>query len=208
MKKYIIFPIFVLIISSLLVSCSRDSDFYLQQSIFIEDPLNPGLPIYSEWGYNTFGVFVNRQPFISQRNHLPAQIIVYPDTLNLILTGVRGNARTRTVLTFSFIGYAPRTYSDLIMLNGVTIDLTDRTKSLVTLTETIDFEEITTELMPFNGEFTFQRVQNLFVDNELDKSIISGRFRFQTRYRNEYITFDRGRFDFAMGFDNFFYIPR
>jgi len=58
MKKYIIFPIFVLIISSLLVSCSRDSDFYLQQSIFIEDPLNPGLPIYSEWGYNTFGVFV------------------------------------------------------------------------------------------------------------------------------------------------------
>ena len=208
MKKYIILPIFALLTSSLLVSCSEGGDFYLEQSIFIQDPANPGLPIYSEWGYNTFGVFVNRQPFISNRNHLPAQIIVYPDTMNLIMTGVQGNTTRRTVLTFSFIGYTPRTYSDLIALNGVTIDLTDRTRSIVTLTETIGFQEITTELIPFNGEFTFNRVQNLVVDNELDKSIISGRFRFQTRYRNEYVTFDRGRFDFAIGFDNFFYIPR
>ena len=201
MKKYIIFPIFILLTSSLFVSCS-DGDFYLQQSIFIEDPLNPGLPIYSEWGYNTFGVLVNRQPFTSTHNQMPAQIVVYPDTLNLIFTGVRG--RTTAVLTFSFIGYAPRTYNELIMLDGKTIDLTDRTKSLVTFSS----GGPPTELFPFNGEFTFNRVQNLYVDNELDKAIISGRFRFQTRYRHEYITFDRGRFDFAMGFDNFFFIPR
>jgi hypothetical protein len=205
MKKYIIFSIFILVTSSLFVSCS-ESDFYLQQSIFIEDPQNPGLPIYSEWGYNTFGVLVDRQPFTSTHRQMPAKIIVYPDTLNLILAGERN--RVRTVLTFSFIGYAPREYSDLIMLNGETIDLTDREKSLVTITEGSPPNEITTELMPFNGEFTFTRVQNLFVDNELDKAIISGRFRFQTQYRNEYITFDRGRFDFTIGFDNFFHIAQ
>ena len=203
MKKYIILPIFILLTSSLFVSCSGDGDFYLQQSIFIEDPLNPGLPIYSEWGYNTFGVFVNRQPFTSTHNIMPAQIIVYPDTLNLIFTGVQRGG-TRATLTFSFIGYAPRTYNDLIMLNGKTIDLTDRTKSLVTFSS----GGTTTELAPFNGEFIFNRVQNLYIDNELEQAIISGRFRFQTRFLNEYISFDRGRFDFAMGFDNFFYIPR
>jgi len=204
MKKQTIFSIFIFTIASLFVSCSDYAgDFGLTQSIFIEDPENPGLPIYSEWGYNTFGAFIDRQPFTSTHNQMPAKIVVYPDTLNLIFTGIRNGVRT--VMTFSFIGYAPQTYYDLIILHGETIDLTNRAKSIITLAEGNN-EPV--ELAPFNGQFTFNRVQNLYVDKELSNSIISGRFRFQTRFRNEYITIDRGRFDFTMGFDNFYYIAR
>jgi len=204
MKKHSVFPIFALVISSFFVSCSYyESDFQLLQSVFIQDPESPGLPIYSEWGYNTFGAFIDRQPFTSTHNQMPAKIVVYPDTLNLIFAGTRNGVRT--VMTFSFIGYAPRTYHDLIMLHDVTIDLTDRTKSIITLAEGNN-EPV--ELAPFNGQFTFSRVQRLYVDKELSNSIISGRFRFQAQFRNEYITIDRGRFDFTMGFDNFYYIPK
>ena len=35
----------------IIISCKKDKN--LRDSIFIEDFESPGLPIYSEWGYNT-----------------------------------------------------------------------------------------------------------------------------------------------------------
>lgn len=202
MKKHTI--LLIVILASLLTSCAyNESDYYLDQTVFIEDPENPRLPIYSEWGYNTFGAYIDRQPFISNNYYMPAKIIVYPDTLNLILTGETNGSKA--ILKFSFIGYSPKDYIDLVELDNDTIDLTDKNKCILTYTE---LSKPSVELHPFNGQFIFSRIQNLYVDNQLDKSIISGHFRFQTQYRNEYITVDKGRFDLGMGYDNFYYIER
>ena len=202
MKKHILYSI--VITAFIFASCSSyDSDYYLEQSVFVSDPENPGLPEYSEWGYNTFGTYIDRQAFTSDSYNLPAKIIVYGDTLNLLLTGSGGLFPTST-LKFSFIGFSPKEYTDLIELNNETIDLTDKDKCIITMIKSNE----TIELTPFNGQFVFSRVQNLYVDNKLDKSIISGRFRFQTEYKNDYITIDKGRFDFSIGYDNFYYIRR
>ena len=83
MRKYSILPLFIFILFA--AGCSQD--YGLQNSIFIEDVNNPGLPEYSEWGYNTFGVYLDRKPFVSNSIDLPSKIIVTKDTFNLVMKG-------------------------------------------------------------------------------------------------------------------------
>ena len=45
---------FILVIAT---GCSYDFDYRISNSVFIEDDEKPGLPIYSEKGYNSFGVY-------------------------------------------------------------------------------------------------------------------------------------------------------
>jgi hypothetical protein len=59
MKKILIAFVSVLSLN-LLFSCQKMSDYELSGTFFIEDPYYPGLPIYSEWGYNTFGAYIYR----------------------------------------------------------------------------------------------------------------------------------------------------
>lgn len=194
MNKHIFFLLAIILF--IISSCSKN-DYELNQSVFIEDTENPELPIYSEWGYNTFGVYIDRKPFVSKNYELPSKIIISHDTLNLYFMGEMGYEKVS--LIFSFPGYAVNEYTDLIILNNDTINLTD-SNCKVTFTE----KGITTKLTPKNGYFIFNKVQNLYVDNTLSKAIISGYFRFQTEYYNEYITFDAGRFDLGIGYDNFY----
>ena len=56
--------IFLFLLASFsLSSCEQMEDFSLTTSVFIEDPYYPGLPVYSVWGYNTFGAYIDRTPF-------------------------------------------------------------------------------------------------------------------------------------------------
>ena len=75
--KLVYVAILFLIITA---SCEKLEDFSLSGTIFIEDPYYPGLPIYSEWGYNTFGAYIDRKPFISTSDDLPIKVIVNRDT--------------------------------------------------------------------------------------------------------------------------------
>ena len=75
----------LIILFTLLLACEKAEDYSLSQTIFIEDSYYPGLPIYSEWGYNTFGAYIDRKPFISTDYDLPVKIIVNTDTLHMIL---------------------------------------------------------------------------------------------------------------------------
>jgi len=194
MKKYIFLPIFL----SLLFLCACSSeDVQLEKSIFVEDVNNPGLPIYSEWGYNTFGAYIDRKVLISNDDELPAKIIVNKDTLNLILKGTL-NSEMAT-LKFTLIGYSPADYPDLVSFNNSTIDLTSD-KCIITLKT----YSKTLALDVFDGKLFFKRVQNLYVDKELTESILSGTFNFKTFIDGEPIAVSNGRFDLGIGYGNFY----
>ncbi|NDP22705.1 MAG: hypothetical protein GZ091_16740 [Paludibacter sp.] len=187
-----------LILILLMSSCSSMEDtFQLQKSVFIKDVENPGLPIYSEWGYNTFGAYVDRQVFVSGDSDLPTKIVVNSDTLNLLLKGSL-NGRFASI-KFSFIGYPLGDYPDLKTLNDSIINLKGN-KCIVTLTRDQSSEVLTI----IEGKFHFKRVQDLYVDKQYTKAIISGVFSFKTFFGNEPVAISNGRFDLGIGYENFY----
>jgi hypothetical protein len=172
-------------------------DYFLSQTVFIEDPYYPGLPVYSEWGYNTFGTYIDRKPFVSSDNELPAKIIVNSDTLRLLL---KGTMEGRVVsLKFSIEGFDPASYPDLTELNQDTINLKDSGRQVIL---TIDNNEQV--LTVIEGEIIFSRVQKLYVDEELTRTILSGYFHLKTFLDNEPIAISYGRFDLGIGYENFY----
>lgn len=195
MKKHI--KILILILVAGLYACQSE-DYQLQKSIFIEDETTPGLPIYSEWGYNTFGAYIDRVKFISDEQILPAKIIVNHDTLNIMLNGMYQN--TKTTLKFSIKGYSPQDYPDLVNLNNTKIDLKSQN---TTIYLTQDNNNVST-FKVIEGELYFKRVQLLFVDKEKMQAILSGTFAFKTFKESEPIAISNGRFDFGIGYDNFY----
>src|SRR5687768_15627779 len=109
----------------LLQGCGREPE--LQKSVFIEDPAFPGLPQYSEWGYNTFGAYYNRQVFISNNFDTPAQVIYFDNKSSLIFAGRVGPDMYNNVeikLTINLPNFHPGSYQDLIALDQKVYDLT------------------------------------------------------------------------------------
>ncbi len=177
-------------------SCSTD-DFELTESVFIQDPYYPGLPIYSEWGYNTFGAYIDRKPFVSTNDEIPAKIIVNTDTLHLILKGRMGNESVD--MRFSIKGYPLATNWDLVELDGKTINLKDLGCSV-----TLKMNGVTQVLKIIEGEIKFNRVQRLYIDEEAMRIILSGYFNFKTFLQNEPVAISYGRFDLGIGYENFY----
>ncbi|MGC3977336.1 MAG: hypothetical protein QM751_03325 [Paludibacteraceae bacterium] len=195
MKTYI--KLLIIIVFPTFFAACENSDYQLQKSIFIEDETNPGLPIYSEWGYNTFGAYIDRVKFISDDELLPAKITVKQDTLNIMMSGRYQGVNT--TLKFSIKGYSPKNYSELTALQGVKIDLKSSSTSVFLIQK-----DVSTHLTIIEGELYFKRVQLLFVDKEQTQSILSGVFAFKTFKDSEPIAVANGRFDFGIGYDNFY----
>jgi len=187
----------ILFASLIFPSCEKMDDFSLSGTVFIQDPYYPGLPIYSEWGYNTFGAYIDRKPFTSTNEDIPAKIIVNPDTLNLILRGSMGYEPVD--LKFSLKGYSPATNFDLTGLDSVTINLKSPGNFV-----TLKIGDKTTRLNIIEGELKIVRVQRLFVDEEAMRTIMSGKFNFKTFLNNEPVAISYGRFDLGIGYENFY----
>lgn len=180
-----------------LCSCAKMEEFNLSGTVFIEDPYYPGLPVNSEWGYNTFGAYIDRKPFVSTTEDLPVKIIVNGDTLHFTL---RGRMGTQDVdLKFSIKGYSPATYFDLTDLDNQTINLKESGRAV-----TLKIGGVTTFLNLIEGELTIKRVQRLYVDEEPTRTIISGEFNLKTFLDNEPIAISYGRFDLGIGYENFY----
>lgn len=193
MKNILYFSLILLVLSA----CKKQDEYLLLQSVFIEDPYNPGLPIYSEWGYNTFGAYYDRAPFRSTDDLVPAKVFVNNDTLHFLLQGIYqyGNMS----LKFSFKGYSPQNEYELTMLNNVVVNL----KAPETRV-TMRMGGTTYNLNIIEGELHFKKAQKLFVDNELYKTILCGTFRLKTFVNNEPVSIYNGRFDVGIGYENFF----
>lgn len=196
MKKYILFLIAV----SLLTACQKE-EFDLSSSIFVEDTLNPGLPQYSEWGYNTFGAYLDREPFISSSQEVPIKVVISNDSCHIHFNG-RYQSKPYSI-TFSLPGFLPTEYTQLTELNKKKY-LLKNDNSAVTLTT----ETKTERLEIIDGELDFRNVQNLYVDKELTKVIMSGNFLLKVYLSGSPSTFSNGRFDLGVGYDNFYNLQK
>lgn len=191
---------FLFILTTLLLaSCSKD--MVLRESIFIEDPDYPGLPKYTEWGYNTFGVYLDNGRFVSDDAYMPIKIITQNDTTRFLFRGRQSSHYDYSPMSMTLIipGFNPQVTTDLLILNDSLINLKDQGCRLI-----FDMDGSISEPPILNGNFHFKRAQNLLVDNEQQEVILSGTFEFQLMLNNEPVACSEGRFDFGIGYQNFF----
>lgn len=205
MKKLLLYlPLLSLLIAS---SCSDEAN--LRTSIFIPDDEYPDLPAYTEWGYNTFGAYWEREIFRYIDYKIPAKMINTGGRTSFVLNGYKSsygyyyyydNADMHEMsLSFNFFSFDPRLFTDLIWLNDMTVDLAGPT---VTVEATIDSVEYDLDIL--SGTIVFRRAQNLLVDKELYEVILSGTFEFQALVEGEPVSVSFGRFDIGMTRDNFY----
>jgi hypothetical protein len=184
----------------LLMGC--DQEFELQKSIFKNDPEFPGLPIYSEWGFNTFGAYYDRAPFTSRSRSVPAKFIVTSGMGSFILEGERTEDFHTPVnigLKFMLPNITPEFYEGLVQLHNITFDLTAGDAELLVIQNGVELAASAIE-----GQLMFTRAQFLKVDGKPMEVILSGRFEFQAIVNNQPITVQHGRFDVGIMKDNFY----
>lgn len=185
---------FIIITACITFGCDDDSQ--LQQSVFVEDPSNPGLPKYSELGYNTFGAYYDRQAFTSSEI-VPIKVIVTEGVTSFLLSGQMAMEDMAINLTMADLN--PDEFTDLMTLDEVTLDLTDEDYTIVIIEDGVE-----TEAEILNGTFHFIRTQELVADKQLVGVVLSGVFEFQALVNGDPITVSNGRFDVSVGNDNFF----
>lgn len=121
MKKYIIIAAALIAMTA----CSK-SDF--KETQYISDPDYPGLPIYSEMGYNSFGAYINEQTFtVSYEYNRPFYLVADRDNLTLTLYGWSNYKNLNLVFTLPVdTSYHLEDYHSLIELDRklFTIDTT------------------------------------------------------------------------------------
>lgn len=201
---------YVYILCSVLL-LSACNEYALQDTVMVYDSEHPNLPEYSEWGYNTFGAYYDREIFKSNTSIIPAKFIITNNTMTFLLSGQKGtsnydsyydnryeNSRDMSI-AFTLKGFEPQSFVDLTMLHDTIIDLTDTAHSVKI---TIDSVEYVAQIL--SGELNCKRVQMLYVDTELTEAILSGFFDFKALVNNIPITIANGRFDVGVSTHNFY----
>lgn len=189
----------VILTIAILAGCSKDKDidYRISNSIFIEDAENPGLPIYSEKGYNSFGIYWDLLPLNTELPHNPSKFIVIKDTSILNLTGSVGTISY--TLSISIPDYQPKNYEALVTLNNNDYDLS-KEDCIISLQSGGDIRK----LEIFEGNFTIKKAQNLYVDKVLNGVVLSGILSFKALLDKQPVTFSNGRFDMRFGNENFY----
>ena len=185
-------------------SCKKDVDF--SKSVMIYDNELTDLPAYSEWGYNTFGVYYDREVLISNNKEVPLKVIVTNNQTSFIFTGQKGNnsyyynyAYHPMTLVLTLTDYVPTVYSDLSVLHDSTINLNSKNCKVEL---SIDTNKIPVKVI--DGQFYFKRVQKVMVDKKPQELILSGYFDFKAIVNGNPITFSNGRFDLGLADANFY----
>ena len=196
----------ILIVIAVITLWSCGSDGELRKSVFIRDPDFPELPQYSEWGYNTFGAYYGRQPFVSNDEEVPLNVIVHDDVTSFDFKGQLGGysyysySDKQFLLRLTFSDFHPEIYEDLISLDKTTFDLTDPQFSV----SVTDFSGIESPVEILEGQFMVKRAQMLLVDKEKQQVILSGVFSFKAIIGGEAVSVSDGRFDVGVSAISFF----
>jgi hypothetical protein len=183
------------------MACNKDAE--LENSIFISDSENTDLPMYSEWGYNTFGAYFDRVAFVSNNNEIPMKVLAHSNNTQFIFNGQQGNRnyydnRDKKVI-FKINNLMPLNYVDLLVLNDTIFDLANPNCQTI-IVEGTD----TIRPMILSGRFYIKKAQRLLVDEVQKEVILSGYFDFKYLYQNEPTAVTDGRFDIGVGENNFF----
>lgn len=198
-KQLYLFATLLVILSG----CSKENE--LKKSVMIYDPEFTDLPVYSEWGYNTFGAYYDREVFISDDITVPAKVVVSDGAMSFVLNGHKGayyyyDESNRMNLTLRLPGFTPDSYSDMIILNDTVFDLSNPDCQVVV-------ESAGNPINTFSiisGAFQFKRAQNLLVDKQQVEVILSGYFELKALINGQPVTISDGRFDVGIGPDNFY----
>src|SRR5258706_9086812 len=116
-NRRLIFAMLVILVAG----CAKENE--LKKSVLIYDSEYTDLPAYTEWGYNTFGAYYDRQIFISNNETVPAKVIVSKGRMSFVLGGQNGITKyysdpfKKMTMTFELAGFTPGTYTNLIVLN-------------------------------------------------------------------------------------------
>ncbi len=188
--------LYLMIVLLFLASCAKDYD--LQKTVFFPDPEFPDLPKYTEWGYNTFGAYYDRQVFVSTSDIQPLKVIVKDGITSFRFSGRLNNYQEMSLI-FTMDNFLPITYEDLIELDQKTINLKDPNYGVI-----LKIDGITLDIYLLGGTLEFRKAQNLIVDKKAEEVILSGTFEFQVVVDDEPFTISRGRFDQGVSYDNFF----
>ncbi len=196
MKTKILF--FALII--ILASCAKEND--LKKSVMIYDDELTDLPAYTEWGYNTFGAYYDREIFISNDTDIPLKVICQNGETVFNFNG-QNNANSWEAsdmkMNIRMLNYSPEIFTDLLIFNDSIINFKDSTIQVEI------FRNNQTYTCPvISGGMHIKRAQKLYVDDELIEVILSGYFDFQILINGEPISISEGRFDFGINNSNFF----
>lgn len=187
---------------SLSTSCTKDND--LRESTYISDPEDNKLPSYSEWGYNTFGAYYDRDIFRSNDNDVPIKVIVNDSSTSLLFSGyssLNSYYYENNEMSMNIIlkGLNLNHYTDFVGFNDSIIDLKSED---IDITLNMNSESFPVQIL--SGELHVMRVQKLFVDDEEVEVILSGTFSFKALVNNEPVTMSDGRFDVGVGDENFY----
>jgi hypothetical protein len=184
-----------IILAGLLVLCCACVDD-IDRTIFIPDDIDPNLPAYTEWGYNSFGAKYERLYFLADQSIVPCKITYRERRLHFSLLGVlKGDGYSGSenmTLTISFPSEPENEYRDLLALHERVTDLSDPSSCTVEIAKP---DGAVMTVVPIEGNLTFRRVQLLRIDEKENRVILSGTFdiRFLTNDKPERIT--DGRFD-------------
>jgi len=186
----------------LFAGCSKENE--LKKSVMVYDKEFTDLPAYTEWGYNTFGAYYDREVFSWNNEMVPAKVIVSDNEMLFILDGQKGTSyyydnSEEMTLTLKLGGFVPGKYTDLTILNDTIFDLTNPAYQVIVSIDTTKYKATI-----LSGEFTFKRAQNLLVDKKQVEVILSGYFEFKALINAKPITVSDGRFDVGIGPDNFY----
>jgi hypothetical protein len=196
-----------MILTAALLSAACSDEAELQKSVFIPDEDYPGLPAYTEWGYNTFGAYYDREIFVCNEFEVPAKVVNTEGKTSFILTGTRGSyyyydysgGNNSISVSFDLIGFLPQAYTDLVALNDSVIDLLNPNCMVMVTKDGQKYQEHI-----IAGTLHFKRVQNLIVDKEQVEVILSGTFEYQALMNDVPFSLSLGRFDVAVGNNNFY----
>jgi hypothetical protein len=202
MKKYSL----LLIITLLSSTCGDYEE--MEKTIFVPDENDKNLPAYTEWGYNSFGAKYERMYFNATNTIVPCKIMYQSGVMTFTLSGriVSGyssynNSGENMTLYISFpIEGTMNNYKDLMALHQKNIDFTDQACQIRMLRGS-GTEDITL----LSGNLFFKRVQQLRINEEENRAILSGTFEMVFLRNDLPEIISNGRFD--VGIAHLFVLP-
>lgn len=196
MKKHIIILLAALFA---ITSCDKSD---LKEIQYIDDPDYPGLPIYSDLGYNTFGAYFNQKVFTIHSSNRPFYMVADHDGLSMTLYGQLDSSPL--TLTFNVpldTTFILEDYHDLLALDGSSFAI-DTLPTACTIM--LEGSYAPTFVSIYSGKITFDDIRQVVVDKDDAEVIVAGKFQFRAIKENgTYLDVVGGRFDLGIDDSNF-----